>query len=95
MAKIKNILSSGALGIGPKLVMDNPEMLRGLGLIPNLIANKLEDREEEKARQAAAGVQPPMPGMRKGGKVKKMKSGGYVRSADGCAQRGKTKGRFV
>lgn len=31
---------------------------------------------------------------RKGGKVG-YKSGGYVRSADGCAQRGKTKGRMV
>jgi hypothetical protein len=30
--------------------------------------------------------------MKKGGKVK---AGGYVRSADGVAQRGKTKGRFV
>jgi len=26
---------------------------------------------------------------------KKYRSGGYVRSADGCAQRGKTKGRIV
>ena len=28
-------------------------------------------------------------------KPKKMASGGYVKAADGCAQRGKTKGRFV
>lgn len=38
-------------------------------------------------------------GMKKGGKVKKMKKGGTVSSAskraDGIAQRGKTKGRFV
>jgi hypothetical protein len=31
---------------------------------------------------------------RSGGKVG-YKSGGYVKSADGCAQRGKTKGRMV
>jgi len=30
----------------------------------------------------------------KGGKVK-MAKGGYVRKADGCAQRGKTKGKMV
>jgi hypothetical protein len=30
-----------------------------------------------------------------GGKVKKMAAGGYVRAADGVAQRGKTKGRLV
>ena len=38
-------------------------------------------------------------GMKKGGKVKKYASGGSVSSAskraDGCAQRGKTKGRMV
>lgn len=33
--------------------------------------------------------------MKKGGKVKKMAAGGYVRKADGIAQRGKTRGRMV
>ena len=33
-------------------------------------------------------------GMKKGGNVKKMAKGGVTR-ADGCAQRGKTKGKFV
>ncbi len=28
-------------------------------------------------------------------KLSKMAAGGYVRAADGCAQRGKTKGRMV
>jgi hypothetical protein len=46
------------------------------------------------AEQAAAEG-----GMKKGGKVKKMAKGGSVGSAskraDGCAQRGKTKGRIV
>jgi hypothetical protein len=39
------------------------------------------------------------PAMRKGGKVKKMAKGGSVSSAskrgDGCATKGKTKGRFI
>jgi len=37
------------------------------------------------------------PGMKKGGKVKKMAKGGSTASkrADGCATKGKTKGRFV
>ena len=30
-----------------------------------------------------------------GGKIKKMAGGGYVRAADGCAIKGKTKGRMV
>ena len=41
----------------------------------------------------------PMPGMKKGGCVKKMKSGGSVGSAskraDGIAKQGKTKGRMI
>lgn len=41
-----------------------------------------ETREESRKRREAT-------------KPKKMAKGGYVRSADGCAQRGKTKGRFV
>ena len=41
------------------------------------------------------GEQPE--GMKKGGKVKKMAKGGSTTSkrADGCATKGKTKGRFV
>ena len=34
-------------------------------------------------------------GFKKGGKVKKMAKGGFVKAADGIAQRGKTRGRFV
>jgi hypothetical protein len=36
-----------------------------------------------------------MTGMKKGGKVKKMASGGYVRAADGCAKKGKTRAMQV
>jgi hypothetical protein len=46
-------------------------------------------------RNAAAGMET---GMKKGGKVKKMAKGGSVsasRRGDGCATKGKTKGRFV
>jgi hypothetical protein len=43
---------------------------------------------------AAAGAQPQVPMMRKGGQVKKMAKGGMVKG-NGCAQRGKTRGRIV
>jgi hypothetical protein len=45
------------------------------------------------AQEAPAGA----PMMRKGGKVKKMAKGGSTASkrGDGCATKGKTKGRFV
>jgi Spy/CpxP family protein refolding chaperone len=69
----------------------NPDMLRAFGVAGNIAANKLEDREERKRRDAemAAGVQPqgaaPMP-MKKGGKVSSAS-----KRADGCAIRGKTR----
>lgn len=51
----------------------------------------------QRAANAMAGAEG---GMKSGGAVKKMASGGVVKSsagrrADGCATRGKTKGRFV
>jgi hypothetical protein len=76
----------------------NPDMLRGLGLVGNIAANKLESREERKRREAEAaasgmvpgqGGQAPMP-MKKGGKVSSAS-----KRADGCAIKGKTRGRMV
>ena len=93
MPKARDILGSGALGLGPAILAKNPEMLRGFGVLGNLAANKLDDREEEKDKQAAMGAQP---GMRKGGKTKKMAKGGSAsKRADGCAIRGKTRGKII
>jgi hypothetical protein len=88
---LKDIAKSGMLGVGPALVADNPNLLRGMGLIGNIAANKLDDREEKKRREAEmaaqAGVQgaAPMP-MKKGGKVSSAS-----KRADGIAIRGKTR----
>jgi hypothetical protein len=46
-----------------------------------------------KAGSKIAGA--PAKNMKKGGKVKQMKKGGMVKRGDGCAVRGKTKGRMV
>lgn len=81
------------------------------GLMPMLAASqrkKLMDREEEAKARAGS---PAMAGrggpgvdrgentktFKKGGNVKKMAKGGSTASkrADGCATKGKTKGRFV
>ena len=80
----------------------------GLGQLPAVISSKaIEKREDEESRNAMmardeeerrkrlAGIM-SAPGMKKGGKVKKMSSGGSASSrADGCAQRGKTRGKMV
>lgn len=71
------------------------------GLIPALLARKQEEEEEKKKAMAsmagegrmqqgdASGVSSST-GMKKGGKVSSAS-----KRADGCAQRGKTKGRIV
>lgn len=69
----------------------NPDMLRAFGVAGNIAANKLEDREEKKRREAemvAAGAAPApgTPVMKKGGKVSSAS-----KRADGCAIRGKTR----
>jgi len=70
--------------------------------IPGLIGNRPGvgmDMGETIPNPNARTWRRPLPGMAKGGAVKKMAKGGSTSSAskraDGCAQRGKTKGRFV
>jgi hypothetical protein len=86
---MKKLMESGAMGVLPALASKNPDMLRGFGLVGNVEANKMDDREEKKkAEAAAAGAK----AMKKGGAVKMSSAS---KRADGCAQRGKTKGRMV
>ena len=71
-------------------------MIKGEGLFGNAvgilpaIAKDMRDDREEKKRNQAMGIKEeekqPETTMRKGG---------YVKSADGCAKRGKTRGRMV
>jgi hypothetical protein len=77
---MKELFESGMMGVLPAAASQNPEILRGFGIIGNVAANKMEDREEKK--KAAQG-------MKKGGLVSASKR------ADGIAIKGKTKGRIV
>ena len=54
-----------------------------------------DDVMERRAAEKAYNAADTTGGMKKGGKVKKYAKGGYVKAADGCAQRGKTRGRMV
>jgi len=92
---MKDLLKYGALGVGIPILQKNPELLRGFGILGNLAANKLEDREEEKERARLAAE-----GMKKGGMARRKAVGGSVKSStfrrgDGIAQRGKTKCKIV
>ena len=68
-------------GLMPLLAREQRKKLR---------ANRAEDAAKD-AEEASAN------GMKRGGAVKKMAKGGSTASkrADGCATKGKTKGRFV
>lgn len=62
------------------------------GAFPALAKAARDKRRNIAANEAMAAEN----GMKKGGKVKKMAKGGSAsRRADGCATKGKTKGRFV
>jgi len=95
-----NEIRSGLRNPGPYMAAGRLET-QGVD-IPGLIGNRPGvgmDMGETIPNPNARTWRRPLPGMAKGGAVKKMAKGGSTSSAskraDGCAQRGKTKGRFV
>lgn len=102
MAKIDKILGSisplygaisgqGLLGNAMAGFQDATKMG---GVLP-IIAS--EQRRKRRANAAKDDASQEETGMKRGGKVKKYAKGGSTASkrADGCATKGKTKGRFV
>jgi hypothetical protein len=81
------------------------DIAKNLGIIPRLLARRDEkqsnelDRlmgENEALRGQMEAAQGAPTGMKKGGKVKKMAAGGSAsKRADGCAIKGKTRGKMV
>ena len=73
----------------------------GLGLVPGMIYKNQYEKKERKRGEAMTPettntATDAQPGMKKGGKVKKMASGGSAsKRADGCAVKGKTRGKMV
>jgi len=91
---IADVARTGMLGLAPYFATKN----RG---DDDKKAEAAPAAEDEKKKQAAAamvrgrrGMNPGMkaPGMKKGGKVKKCAAS---KRGDGCAQRGKTRGKMV
>lgn len=77
--------------ISGKGIMADAARHGAFGLIGKYVTPGKE-KEDKKVAPTAGGK----PTMKKGGKVKKMAAGGSAsRRADGCATKGKTKGRFV
>jgi hypothetical protein len=97
MAFFRNLAEKGAFGVAGLVAskddtLDKIARHGGLGVLGMLAAKKKKEKKPGEAPEAGEG-------MKRGGKakVKKMAKGGSTASkrADGCAQRGKTKGRFV
>jgi hypothetical protein len=63
-----------------------------MGLAPAMIAR---NRRKKADGSDVTPEEEEAAGMKKGGKVKKYAKGGYVKAADGCAQRGKTRGKVI
>lgn len=102
MPKIKDIIAAG--GVLPALAsgaMGKENRGFAAGLLPGLLyrdnyQDKEEERQKQEAEAAAAAQVAARGGMKKGGKVKKYAGGGSVsKRADGCAQRGKTRGKMI
>lgn len=73
----------------------NPKTAMALAQLAAAGANQQQPMPPGPAQvNTAPGGMPP--GMKKGGKVKKMAKGGSASSrADGIAERGKTKGKYI
>lgn len=63
-----------------------------VGLLPAIAKDMRDDKDEEKKKAAMAAQTgaPAQPGMKKGGSVSSAS-----KRADGCAMRGKTRGKMV
>jgi hypothetical protein len=88
------VTGKGMFGKGLSKLADS-----GMGMLVPMSYLAQSQRDKRRRREDRAGMPEMGEGMRKGGKVKKMAKGGKVSSAskraDGCATKGKTKGRFV
>jgi hypothetical protein len=89
---VSALLGSGLGGLIP-MAMEKGGGSAMLGLIPAALDYNAKDKDKDK-KDATVKT----PGMKHGGAVKKMAKGGSVSSAskraDGCAQRGKTRGKM-
>lgn len=92
MPKISDVIAAG--GVLPALasgVMGKENRGFALGLIPGaLYRDKYKDDEEERQRKEAEASAASRRGMKKGGMV-----GSASKRADGCAVKGKTRGKIV
>lgn len=86
------ITGKGMFGRGLSKLADS-----GMGMLVPMSYLAQSQRDKKARKRAGTPEMEQDTGMKRGGKVKKMAKGGSTASkrADGCATKGKTKGRFV
>ena len=100
---LKKLAGSGGLGLAGKLMYKKDGSSRGntpIEAAMNLAKDKGGSRSVSAEPQEGGQTGRPMFGGGKRGTAipmsgKGMKAGGYVKAADGCAKKGKTKGKMV
>jgi hypothetical protein len=81
--ELKDIVNYGPFGVLPRLAVKKYEDRK---------QDKMEAEEQLRAQEQAAAEQAAAQGMKKGGKVKMSSAS---KRADGCATKGKTRGKIV
>jgi len=104
MSKFGDILKAGAMGgltgaamKAGKVGLGDIARMGGLGVAGLALAKKKKKSTPDKPDDAGETMAMEAgEGMKRGGKVKKMAKGGSAsKRGDGCATKGKTKGKFV
>lgn len=81
--ELKDIVNYGPFGVLPRLAVKDYEGRK---------QDKMEAEEKRRMEEQAAAEQAAAQGMKKGGKVKMSSAS---KRADGCATKGKTRGKIV
>jgi hypothetical protein len=81
--ELKDIVNYGPFGVLPRLAVKEYEGRK---------QDKMEAEEKRRMEEQAAAEQAAAQGMKKGGRVK---ASSASKRADGCATKGKTRGRMV
>ena len=99
---LKDLAGSGALGILPEKIADSmssSDSTASTASTDSVVNDNLQAKMLKQKAEQEAAERGELAAMKRGGAVKKMAKGGSVSSAskraDGCATKGKTKGRFV
>ena len=88
-------LSKGAMYAADKAAKEHRSEASGAGKTRGQVDSEAMDVARKAAREAAAEERREARGMKKGGAVKRAKGGSASSRADGCAMRGKTRGKMI